>query len=700
MISDNVHDQSKRTTRIITWLAGIVIGVTVLISPLGYLYMSYLNMNSSLATEAEIHASLVGQIIVTNPEFWKYERDRLRGMLSMRPRKGQPEVRRLLDADGRTIAESADHLETPLLMRSFDLKDSGFLVGKVAISRSFRPVLEKTAFMSLLVVPLGLGAFLFLRIVPIRRLYRAEDALRQSEAFLASVIEQSPNATTITDARGILQSINQACIDLFDISPDEVVGRYNILEDEIIVEQGLMPQVRRVFENGETARFEIAYDTSRHKKLQLRKASRVVVDTTIFAVKNVQGQITHVVVQHKDITEQRMAAEERQRMAERLIRAEKMEALGTLAGGVAHDLNNIMGIVVGYSELLLEEIDETNRGRSHAVNIMKAGERAAAIVQDLLTLARRGVKTGQVINLTQTILEIQETAEFVNIFSSHPHIRLENNLAADVRNIKGSPVHLNKTIMNLVINAVEAMPKGGTVTITTGNKYLDKPVYGYDDVETGDYTVLSVTDTGEGIADQDIKRIFEPFYTKKIMGRSGTGLGLAVVWGTVKDHQGYIDVQTKIGEGTIFSLYFPVTEEQVSQEGLPVPVSEYMGRGESVLIVDDMKEQRELAAKMLIKLNYRVVLAASGEEAVEYLRDNRADLIVLDMIMDPGIDGLDTYRMILEFRPGQKAVIVSGFSETERVAEAQRLGAGAYVKKPYVQERLGISVRKELDRRT
>jgi CheY-like chemotaxis protein len=252
--------------------------------------------------------------------------------------------------------------------------------------------------------------------------------------------------------------------------------------------------------------------------------------------------------------------------------------------------------------------------------------------------------------------------------------------------------------MNLVSNAAEAMPEGGAITIKTRNRYLDKPVSGYDEVREGDYVVLSVSDTGEGIPPGDLKRIFEPFYTKKVMGRSGTGLGLAVIWGTVKDHLGYINVESQEGKGTIFTLYFPVTREEMSSEKVSISAAEYMGKGESILVVDDVKEQRELAGTMLEKLNYSVVSVSSGEEAVEYLKQKAVDLVVLDMIMDPGMDGLDTYAKILEIHAHQRAIIVSGFSETARVSRAQALGAGTYVKKPYLLEKLGLAVRKELDR--
>ena len=372
--------------------------------------------------------------------------------------------------------------------------------------------------------------------------------------------------------------------------------------------------------------------------------------------------------------------------------------MGLMAGGVAHDLNNVIGIIVGYAELVSGEIDKDSPLRSDLLQIMDGGQRAAAIIQDLLTLARRGVTGRKVLNVNRLILDFNKSPEWERLHNYHPNVQLKTDLEPDILNISASSVHLEKTLFNLVSNASEAMPKGGTLTIKTTNRYLDKPVQGYDNIREGDYVVFSVTDTGEGIAESDLKRIFEPFYTKKIMGRSGTGLGLSVVWGTVKDHQGYIDVQSSQVKGTTFSLYFPVTREDISTEASCVPIAEYMGSGESILVVDDVKGQRELAAAMLAKLNYKVKTAESGEDAIEYLKKNKVDLLVLDMIMDPGMDGLETYKKVLEINPKQKAIIVSGFSESDRVHGAQKLGAGEYVKKPYVIEKLGLAVKKELSR--
>jgi len=304
----------------------------------------------------------------------------------------------------------------------------------------------------------------------------------------------------------------------------------------------------------------------------------------------------------------------------------------------------------------------------------------------------------EVVNLNDVISEYLKNPEHEKLKSFHPEVEVESNLESDLLNISGSPVHLSKAVMNLVSNAAEAMPDGGIIFISTENRYIDIPISGYDSIEEGDYITLTVSDTGIGISSEDIKKIFEPFYTKKVMGKSGTGLGMAVVWSTVKDHKGYIDVHSTERKGTTFTLYFPATRRARTEEKAILPIEKYMGRGESILVVDDVKAQREIVFNLLTILNYVVDTVSSGEEAVEYLKEHNIDLILLDMIMDLGIDGLDTYKEILEVHPDQKAIIASGFSETDRVREAQRLGAGQYIKKPYTLEKIGIAVRAELDK--
>jgi nitrogen-specific signal transduction histidine kinase/ActR/RegA family two-component response regulator len=412
-------------------------------------------------------------------------------------------------------------------------------------------------------------------------------------------------------------------------------------------------------------------------------------DVTHYPYYEEDGTITGYVLNARDITEQKD-------LEDKLIQAHKMEAIGTLAGGVAHDLNNILSGIVSYPELMLMEIDEGSPLRKPILTMKQSGERAVTIVQDLLTLARRGVAISEVVNLNTLISEQLKSLEFEQLKSFNSKLEIETHLDKNLLNIKGSTVHMFKTVMNLLSNAAEAMPDGGKATISTENRYIDRPIRGNDTVAEGDYVILQVSDTGIGISKEDVEKIFEPFYTKKVMGRSGTGLGMAVIWGTVKDHKGYITVNSSEGEGTTFTLYFPATREDIEKERSSIPVEEYMGNGETILVVDDVEVQRELAFNMLNLLGYSVHAVSSGEEAVEYLQNRAADLLVLDMIMDPGLDGFATYEKILELHPNQRAIIASGFSETEKVKNAQNLGAGQYIKKPYTLEKIGLAVKEEL----
>ena len=392
----------------------------------------------------------------------------------------------------------------------------------------------------------------------------------------------------------------------------------------------------------------------------------------------------------------KLEIKERQKLSEQLKQAEKMEAIGGLAAGVAHDLNNILGGLVSFPELLLMDLPQDSPLRDPILTIKKSGDKAAAIVQDLLTMARRGVDDKTVLNVNTLIHDYLASPECRVLRKYHPHVHTETELADDILNIMASPVHLSKAVMNLVSNAAEAMLVDGKITLSTANCYVDHPIQGFETVAEGEYVLLTVKDTGVGIGAEDLKHIFEPFFTKKRLGRSGTGLGMSVVWATIKDLEGFIDIHSTEGQGTCFNVYIPITREQMPEATQRISIDDYCG-SERVLVVDDVVEQRKIAKSMLGKLGYEVITVSSGEEALEYLQDTSVDILILDMIMDPGIDGCETYRRIIQRYPGQKAIVTSGFSESERVGEIQRLGAGAYIKKPYTLEKIAMAVRAELD---
>jgi two-component system, cell cycle sensor histidine kinase and response regulator CckA len=541
---------------------------------------------------------------------------------------------------------------------------------------------------------IGVGGFI--RNITARK--QAEEELSESRRRLEDIIEFLPDATLVIDQEGKVIAWNRAIEAMTGLRKEDMLGKgdyeYSIpfygIRRPILIDyalhhdKGMERQYTAIQRVGDIILGEAFTPNLPPGDMHLYATASVLHDS--------KGKIIAAIECIRDNTE-------RKRLAERLNRAEKMEGLGRLAGGVAHDLNNILGVLVGYSELLGEKLPQDSPLKRYAANILQAGLRGAAIIQDLLTLARRGVAISEIVDLNMIVSDYLKTPEFELLRSEHAEVKVHIELTEGLLNIKGSPIHLSKTLANLVANAAEAISGRGEVTIKTENRYLDIPIQGYDDMQEGDYAVLTVSDTGKGIPVKDMGKIFEPFYTRKIMGRSGTGLGLAVVWGTVKDHNGYVDVRSEVGKGSTFIIYIPVTREETLKTERTVDVAAYLGKGETILVVDDVKEQRELAISMLESLGYKVEAVASGEGAIDYLDSKKADLIVLDMIMEPGIDGLETYQHVIKSNPRQRAVIVSGFSETDRVRKAQEIGAGAFVRKPYVLEKIGLAVRKELDRK-
>lgn len=517
---------------------------------------------------------------------------------------------------------------------------------------------------------------------------RAEKSLIESEEKYRDLVESANSIILRWDIEGNITYMNPYGLDFFGYSMEELLGK-NVVGT-------IVPETESTTTRDLTWLMkDIQRDPDKYKNNEnentRKDGKRVWISWTNRAVMDKDGNPAEILSIGNDITEKK-------NLETRLRRAEKMEAIGTLAGGVAHDLNNVLSGIVSYPDLLLMQLPEESSLRKPIQTIRESGKKAAAIVQNLLTLARRGVAITEVANPNTIIQEYQKSPEFEKLRSFHPNVEIEIHLEKDILNILGSPVHLSETLANLVSNAAEAMPKGGKLSISTENRYVDSPVSGYDDVAEGDYVVLEVSDTGKGIPPEYMNRIFEPFFTKKKMGRSGTGLGMSVVWGTVKDHNGYIDVKSTVGEGTTFSLFFPATRQELSKKATKLNVEDYMGRGESILVVDDVEEQRQIAFTILSELGYSVTTTSSGEEALDYMKNNFADLLVLDMIMLPGMDGLDTYRKIVELHPNQKAIIASGFSETARVKEAQRLGAGQYLRKPYTLESIGTAVKNELSK--
>ncbi len=553
-----------------------------------------------------------------------------------------------------------------------------------------RPFYRQWWFYMIIMVAIGFILFGIHRFLSVKRsssllerhVKERSDLLKAAEERYSRLFRDSRDAAVFISPEGRLFDINPAGLELFGYAAKDDIFIVNIFESHFGEPQDRETFCRDIEEKGYVKDLELV--------LRRTNGEAFTGVVTATAVKNTQGQVVAYQGVFRDVTERR-------RLERQLEQARKMEAIGTLAGGVAHDLNNILSGLINYPELLLMDIPKESPVGKTILAIKKTGEKAAAIVRDLLTLAKGASGIHDVVNLNDVVGEYLVSPEYEVLKMSHPQVHFKVQLSAALANMIGSAVHLFKVVMNLVTNAAEAIRGDGMCTIGTENVSIRNPVQAFENIEPGEYALLSVRDNGVGIPAENINRILEPFYTTKIMGQSGTGLGMSVVWATVKDHRGYIDVESEVGVGTTFKLYYPVSRRLVRKEESLQTIDLYRGK-EHILVVDDVAEQRKIASTILNKLGYRVTSLSSGEEAVEYLKRESAELVLLDMLMTPGMDGLETYRHILKYHPRQKAVIVSGFSKTQRIIEAQKLGVGAFLQKPYTIEKIGSLIRGELDK--
>lgn len=551
--------------------------------------------------------------------------------------------------------------------------------------------------LNVLYVTIGIGCFLTVALLLFRRQVKSRTAeLEESNMnLLKQVAERKKAEDTLKKYARVVEASSDA-IALFNDAHEHVLTnsayirivqcKGNMHNNTIwdclgrdFYESELQEPIQRCL-RGETVYIQTRPGTGHHNDFYW--------NVTISPYYSVDRKISGYVLDIHDVTTN-------VELQNRLKNAQKMEAIGMLAGGVAHDLNNILSGLVSYPDMLLLNRDPEDPMTKPLQTIKKSGERAATIVQDLLTLARRGVGNVVITNLNHIITDFLTSPECDSIKKSASEIEFHVHLDENLPNIKGSIVHLSKVLMNFFTNGVEAMPKGGTMEISTRPVQLDKEHTGYEAVPPGHYATLTIKDTGIGMSTGELNRIFEPFYTSKVMGRSGTGLGMAVVWGTVKDHNGYIDIKSKPGEGTMFTIYIPTASGRL-EEKKKSNWSDYLGNNETVLVIDDLEEQRVLSLGILHDLGYTAESASSGTEAIAKCKEKSYDLLVLDMIMPGGLDGLSTYEAIKEHNPEQKAIIVSGFSETDRVKKTQELGAGACLKKPYTVESLAAAIHQEL----
>jgi two-component system cell cycle sensor histidine kinase/response regulator CckA len=385
---------------------------------------------------------------------------------------------------------------------------------------------------------------------------------------------------------------------------------------------------------------------------------------------------------------------ERVALEKQLVQAQKFEAIGQLAGGIAHDFNNMIGAILGWAEMGIEETDADSRLHRHFVRVEQQAKRAAALTRQLLAFARKQILEPRNVDLNQTVVEILGLLEKV----LGGNIEINATLAPDLAVVCADPTHLEQVVMNLCINARDAMPQGGSLTIETSNIRLDKHFCTLQPLaHPGLYAVLCVADTGTGMDAATLDRIFEPFFTTKELGK-GTGLGLATVYGVVRQHGGFVQVRSELGTGSTFRCYFPASADVSVPRERTEETGPVRGGSETILVAEDHDGLGQLAVETLTGLGYRVMLAADGETAAQNFHANRdrIDLVFLDVML-PKLSGTEVYARMRNDKPDLPVIFTTGYSpDVTQLQKVQQEGLPV-LQKPYSPRDLARKIRETLD---
>lgn len=508
-------------------------------------------------------------------------------------------------------------------------------------------------------------------VLDITDIKKAEEEIKKFKA----ISDNASFGVIITDSDGNIQYSNNSFAHMHGYKEREVRGT-NI--DRYLFKQELIKfhyAIDKLLDSGKFGSLEFDHIHSKGRKF-----------TTLMngvVIKGIGNQVKYIALLTTDISKTKKLHE----FAERAMR---LETAGRIAGQVAHDFNNLLGPLLAYPELMKDELPSGHPALNLAEVMENAAAQMASINQQLLTLSRRGHYNLEPVNLNTIInLVLEQNLELMEGI----HFNLQ--LASDLDNTNGGESQIYRVLSNLINNAADAMNNSGTITIKSENWKTDSYTGKFTKIPKGEYVKISISDSGIGIPDDILSKIFEPFFTTKMTDKKrGSGLGLTVVHNVVIDHNGFIDIENTNENGTTFFLYFPAIKDAI----INFENAKIIGGNEQILIIDDDELQRNVMSKLFKKLGYNYLLAKSGEEGIKLLKKESPDLMIIDMIMPDGMDGTDTLKEALKISPNQKAIIVSGFSESERVKQALELGAGKFVKKPLILKTLADAVREELDR--
>ena len=496
---------------------------------------------------------------------------------------------------------------------------------------------------------------------------------------LATAVEQAAESVIISDRRGTIHYVNPAFERLSGFGSEDIVGKnFRILKSDRH-DETFYREMWKMITSGKAWAGRIS---NRMKDGSLRQF-----ETTISPIRDKNGVIANFVSVNRDVT-QEVALEAQ------LFQAQKMEAVGTLAGGIAHDFNNLLQVIQGYTEVLQNEVGRNKYGLEALQKIHRSAKRGAELTRQLLTFSRKVQSERRPLDLNREVEQVKKLLER----TIPKMIEIELYLSENPAVVSADPIQVEQTIMNLAVNAKDAMPEGGKIVIETDRVRLDeKFCKTHLGARPGDYVLLSISDTGHGMNREIVDHVFEPFYTTKDVGK-GTGLGLAMVYGIVKNHEGYILCYSELNTGTTFKIYLPAMEQSGQRLKADEVEDLFKGGDETILLVDDEEYIRELGVELLTDAGYKVLTATDGEEGFELYRKKQEDidLVILDLVI-PGMGGKKCYEEILKINPKAKILIVSGYSANGPGKEAIEAGAKGFVGKPFDVNHLLETIREILD---
>jgi len=508
---------------------------------------------------------------------------------------------------------------------------------------------------------------------------RAEEALRLSEADFRSVIQDAPYGICRASIAGRFLQVNPALLKMLGYETEEELLQRDLATDIFRQSAEFHRLIEFFTPSVEIKDIEIEWKRKDGTPITVRCSGRRINDEN--------GVPAYFEVFAEDVTERRVL--ERQ-----LRMAQKMEAIGRLSGGIAHDFNNLLGVIIGYSRVLLKALGETHALSEHALEIEKAGQRAASLTKQLLAFSRQQVLTPAVLNLNTLVSDMEKM--LLRLLGEDIQVSLTLN--PELGSVKVDQSQLEQVIMNLAVNARDAMPVGGKLKIQTDNVELDQAfTWNHPGSKPGNYVLLTVADTGTGMDAGTLTHIFEPFFTTKERGK-GTGLGLATVYGIVKQSNGYIWVDSAPGQGSCFQIYLPrLVAQAVADELKPSP-TEKLGGSETILLVEDSEPLRKLAKTFLETSGFRVLTAQNGEEALEVASSYRGTLHLLltDVVM-PGMNGRVLAEQLLQRRPGMKVLYISGYTDSFIAGHGVLTPGTHLLHKPFTEEVLIRKLRDVLD---